>query len=268
MHRKAIAASLTSGQGSEAVKSFRPSSRAAPLFQSTARFHYNRNSPLKFWISTFVCLSSAISLFAKPDPDLFDGRVTTRSYDSESGSTAGSPDPGGGSEGGEQRDIESVGGPGSGEAVVSTSSKDGSTSEGGRESSDSTATPLSDSTVTTKGGGSSETTSKDEASFVGGGSGSRPTAEPSGAQSGGSGFGSQVPRNFEDFGFGGGGAQETVDVNRSKESTTSASLSSDNRTIPREGNDFTSAAGQEASGGTRGNLSLDGDYGTNLPSGL
>ena len=55
-------------------------------------------------------LCSAISLFAKPDPDLFDGRFTMRSYDSESGSTAGSPDPGGGVEGGEQRGIESVGG--------------------------------------------------------------------------------------------------------------------------------------------------------------
>jgi hypothetical protein len=259
MHRKVIAALLTSGQCSEAINSLRPKDIAASLLQSRARFPCNRKSPLKFWISTFVCLSSAVCLFAKPDPDLFDGRVTTRSYDSKSGSTAGSPDPGG-SEGGEQRDIESVGGPRSSEAVGSTRSKDGSTSEGCRESSGNTATPPSDSTVTT---------SKDEASFIGGGSGSRPTTELSGAQSGGSGFGSQVPRNFEDFGFGGGGAQETVDVNRSKESTTSVSLSSDNRTIPREGNNFTSAAGQEASGGTRaGNLSLDGDYGTNLPSGL
>ena len=259
MHRKAIAASLTSGQCSEAINSLRHKDSAALLLLSKARFPCNRKSPLKFLISTFVCLFSAVSLFAKPDPDLFDGRVTTRSYDSESGSTAGSSDSGG-SEGGEQRDIESVGGPLSSEAVGSIISKDGSISEGGRESSGSTLTPPSDSTVTT---------SKDGASFVGGGSGSRPTTELSGAQSGGSGFGSQVSRNFEDFGFGGGGAQETVDVNRSKESTTSVSLLSDNRTIPREGNNFTSAAGQEASGGTRaGNLSLDGDYGTNLPSGL
>ena len=260
MHRKAIAASLTSRQSSEAISSFRLTDSAATLSQSTSRFPYNRKSPSKFWFSTFVCLFSVITLFAAPDPDLFDGRVTTHSYDSESGSTAGSPDSGGGSEGGEQRDIESVGDPGSGEAVGSTSSKDGASSEGVRESSGSTATPPSDSTVTT---------SKDEASFVGGGSSSRPTTEPSGAQSGGSGFDNQEPRNFEDFGFGGAGAQETVEVNRSKESTIPASLSSDSSTIPPEVNDFATEAAQEATGGSQGgNGSLGGDYGTNLPSGL
>ena len=188
-----------------------------------------------------MCLFSAVSLFAKPDPDLFDGRVTTRSYDSESGSTAGSPNPGGGREGGEHRDIESVGGPGSGEAVGSTSSKDSSTSEGGRESSGSAATQASDSTAS----------SEDEASSAGGGPGGQET------------------RNFEDFGFGGVGAQETVEVNRSKEGTTSASLLSNKSTLPPDGNDYTSAAGQEASGGSQGgNGSLGGDHGTNLPSGL
>ena len=176
MHRKAIAASLTSGQSSGAVNSFRPSGRAAPLFQSTACFPNNRKSPLKFWVSTFVCLSPAISLFAKPDPDLFDGRVTSRSYDLESGSTAGSPDPGGGREGGEQRDIESVGGPGSGEVVGSTSSKDSSTSEGGRESSGSAATQASDSTAS----------SGDEAGSAGGGSDGRLRAKTSDTQSGNS----------------------------------------------------------------------------------
>ena len=259
MHRKVIAASLTSGQSSGAVNSFRPSGWAAPLLQSKARFPYNRKSLLKFWISTFVCLSSAISLFAKPDPEIFDGSVTTRSYDSESGSTSGLPDPGGGIEGGEQRDIESVGGLGSGEAVGSTSSKDSSTSEGGRESSGSAATQASDSTAS----------SEDEAGSAGGGSGGRLRAKTSDTQSGNSGSGGQETRNFEEFGFGGVGAQETIEVNRSKESTSSASLLSDKRTLPPEGNDYTSAAGQEASGGSRaGNVSLDGDYGTNLPSGL
>ena len=241
MHRKAIAASLTSGQSSGAVNSFSPSGQAAPLFQSTACFPNDRKSALKFWISTIVCLCSAISLFAKPDPDLFDGRVTARSYDSESGSTAGSPNPGGGREGGEQRDIESVGGPGSGETVGSTSSKDSSTIEGGRESSGSAATQASDSTAS----------SEHEASSAGGGSGG------------------QEIRNFEDFGFGGVGAQETIEVNRSKESTSSANLLSDIRTLAPGGNDYTSAAGQEASGGSQGgNGSLGGDHGTNLPSGL
>ena len=259
MHRKAIAASLTSGQSSGAVNSFRPSGRTVPLFQSTARFPNNRKSPLKFWISTCVCLSSAISLFAKPDPDIFDGRVTTRSYDSESGSTAGSPDPSGGREGGEQRDIESVGGPGSGETVGSTSSKDSSTSEGGRESSGSAATQTSDSTAS----------SEDEAGSAGGGSDGRLRAKTSDTQSGNSGFGGQETRNFEDFGFGGVGAQETIEVNRSKESTSSASLLSDKRTLPPGGKDYTSAAGQEASSGSQGgNGSLRGDHGTNLPSGL
>jgi len=259
MHRKVIAALLTSGQCSGAVNSLRPKDSAALLLQSKARFPYNRKSPLKFWISTFVCLSSAISLFAKPDPDLFDGRDTTRSYDLESGSTAGSPDPGGGREGGEQRDIESVGGQGSGEAVGSTSSKDSSTSESGRGSSGSAATQASDSTAS----------SEDEAGSAGGGSGGRPRAKTSDTQLGNSGFGGQEKRNFEDFGFGSVGAQETIEVNRSKESTTSASLLSDKRTLPPEGNDYTSAVGQEASGSSRaGNVSLDGDYGTNLPSGL
>ena len=241
MHRKAIAASLTSGQSSGAVNSFSPSGQAAPLFQSTACFPNDRKSALKFWISTIVCLCSAISLFAKPDPDLFDGRVTARSYDSESGSAAGSPNPGVGREGGEQRDIESVGGPGSGETVGSTSSKDSSTIEGGRESSGSAATQASDSTAS----------SEHEASSAGGGSGG------------------QEIRNFEDFGFGGVGAQETIEVNRSKESTSSASLLSDKRTLAPGVNDYTSAAGQEASGGSQGgNGSLGGDHGTNLPSGL
>ena len=241
MHRKAIAASLTSGQSSGAVNSFSPSGQAAPLFQSTVCFPNNRKSPLKFRISTILCLCSAISLFAKPDPDLFDGRVTARSYDSESGSTAGSPNPGGGREGGEQRDIESFGGPGSGETVGSTSSKDSSTIEGGRESSGSAATQASDSTAS----------SEHEASSAGGGSDG------------------QEIRNFEDFGFGGVGAQETIEVNRSKESTSSANLLSDIRTLAPGGNDYTSAAGQEASGGSLGgNGSLGGDHGTNLPSGL
>ena len=259
MHRKVIAALLTSGQRSEAVNSLRPKDSAALLLQSKARLPNNRKSPLKFWISTFVCLSSAISLFAKPDPDIFDGRVTTRSYDSESGSTAGSPDPSGGREGGEQRDIESVGGPGSGETVGSTSSKDSSTSEGGRESSGSAATQASDSTAS----------SEDEAGSAGGGSDGRLRAKTSDTQSGNSGFGGQETRNFEDFGFGGVGAQETIEVNRSKESTSSASLLSDKRTLAPGGNDYTSAAGQEASGGSQGgNSSLGGDHGTNLPSGL
>ena len=241
MHRKAIAASLTSGQSSGAVNSFSPSGQAAPLFQSTACFPNDRKSALKFWISTIVCLCSAISLFAKPDPDLFDGRVTARSYDSESGSTAGSPNPGGGREGGGHRDIESVGDLGSGETVGSASSKDSSTIEGGRESSGSAATQASDSTAS----------SEHEASSAGGGSDG------------------QEIRNFEDFGFGGVGAQETIEVNRSKESTSSASLLSDKRTLAPGGNDYTSAAGQEASGGSQGgNGSLGGDHGTNLPSGL
>lgn len=259
MHRKVIAALLTSGQCSEAVNSLRPKDSAALLLQSKARLPNNRKSPLKFWISTFVCLSSAISLFAKPDPDLFDGRVTTRSYDSESGSTAGSPDPGGGREGGEQRDIESLGGPGSGEAVGSTSSKDSSTSEGVRESSGSAATQASDSTAS----------SEDETGSAGGGSDERLRAKTSDTQSGNSGFGGQETRNFEDFGFGGVGAQETIEVNRSKESASSASLLSDKTTLAPGVNDYTSAAGQEASGGSQGgNGSLGGDHGTNLPSGL
>ena len=258
MHRKVIAALLTYGQNGEAIDPLRPKDSAALLLLSRARSPHNRKSTLKFWTSTFVCLFSPVFLFAKPDPDLFDGRLTTRSYDSESGSTAGSPDPGG-VEGGEQRDIESLGDPDKGEAAGSTSSKDSSTTEGVRESSGSVATQAPDST----------SSSKDEAGSAETDSGGRPRSKPLLTQSGSSGFGSQGSRNFEDFGFGGAGAQETVEVNRSKESTTSASLSSDKRTIPPEGNDYTSAAGREASGGSRaGNVSLDGDYGTNLPSGL
>ena len=259
MHQKVIATSLTSDQYSEAINSFRLTDSSALLLQGKARLPYNRKSPLKFWISTFVCLFSALSLFAKPDPDLFDGRLTTRSFDSESGSTAGLYDPSGGAEGDEQRDIESVGGPGSGEAAGITSSKSSSISEGGREIRGSTAKQASDSTAS----------SKDEAGSAGGGSGGKLRTKTSDAQSGNSGFGGQQTRNFEDFGFGGVGAQETIEVNRSKESTASSSLLSDKRTLPQEGNDYTSASGLEASDGSRaGNASLDGDYGTNLPSGL
>ena len=117
MHRKAIAALLTSGQSSGAVNSFRPSGRAVQLFQNTARFPNNRKSLLKFWISTFVCLCSAISLFAKPDPDLFDGRLTTRSYDLEYGSTAGSPDPGSGVEEGDRIIVSPIRNPVAGMAL-------------------------------------------------------------------------------------------------------------------------------------------------------
>ena len=259
MQRKAIAALLTSSQSSGAINSFRPSARAAQLFQKTARFPDNRKSLLKFWISTFVYLCSAISLFAKPDPDLFDGRLTTRSYDSESGSTAGSPDPGSGIEGGEQRDIESVGDPDEDEAAASTSSKDSFTTQGVRESSGSAAKQAS----------GSRASSKDESSSAGGGYDGRLRAKTSYTQSGNSGFGGQETRNFEDFGFGGVGAQETIKVNRSKESTSSASLLSEKRTLAPGVNDYTSAAGQKASGGSQGgNGSLGGDHGTNLPSGL
>ena len=260
MHRKVIAALLTSGQCSEAVNPLRPKDSAVLLLQSKARFPYNRKSPLKFWIFTFACLSSAISLFAKPDPDLFDGRLTTRSYDSESGSTVGSPDTSSGVEGGEQRDTESVGGPDGGEVAGSTSPKDSSTTKGDGGSSGSAATQASDSTASS---------SEDEAGSAGGGSGGRPGAKTSDTKSSNSGFGGQETRNFEDFVIGSVGLQETVEVNRSKESTTSASLLSDKRILPPERNDYTSAAGQKTSGGSRaGNVSLDGDYGTSLPSGL
>ena len=259
MHRKVIAALLTYGQNGEAVNSLRSRDSEALLLEFRARFPYYRKSTLKFWISTFACLLSAVFLFARPDPDLFDGRLTSRSYDAESGSTAGSPDSGGGVEGSEQQDIESVGYLGDDEATGSTSSKDSSNTEGLRESSGSAATQASGSTFS----------SKDEAGSAGTDSGKRPRSKLLVTESDSSGYGSQGSRNFEDFVFGGGGTQETVEVNRSKESTTSASLSSDKRTIPREGNDYTSAEGQEVKGNSRaGNDNLDGDYGTNLPSGL
>ena len=258
MHRKVIATLLTYGHNGVAVYPLRPKDSAALQLQRMVRFPYNRKSISKFWISTFVCLFFAVFLFAKPDPDLFDGRLTTRNYDLESGSPADLPDPGG-VEGGEQRDIESVGDRDKGDAAGSTSSEDSSTTEGVRESSGSAATQALDST----------SSSKDEAGSVGTDSGDRPRSKPFVSQSSSSSVGSQRSRNFEDFGFGGAGAQKTVEVNRSKESTTTASLSSYKRTIPPEENDYTSAAGQEATGGSRaGNVSLEGDYGTILPSGL
>ena len=285
MHRKVIAALLTSCQSSGAINSFRLTDSEAKLSQTTLHFRYNRKSPLKFWFSLFLCLSSVISLFAAPDPDLFDGRITAPSSDSESNLTAGSPESGGGefgdsgsedgsagvdgTEGVEERDLEIVGGPGGGKAVENSSSKFSSSSGVGSARSGSAETLSSDLNDTKGGGGFSEATRKAEASSAGGGSGGSSSTEASGEPSGGSGFASQEPRNFEDFGFGGAGSQETVEVNRSKESTTPASSSSGNNTTPSEVNDFTTAAGQEATGGSQtGNGSLDGDYGTNLPSGL
>jgi hypothetical protein len=272
MYRKAIAALLTTRQSSEAVNSFQLKDSAATLLQTTSRFRYNRKSPLKFWFSPLICLFPVITLFAAPDPDLFDGRVTTRSSDSEP--TAGSSESSGnefgdngsedgsagvgGIEGVGQRDLKSVGETGGGETVESFSSKDASSSGG-------TERAVLDSKTTTVRGAYSEATSKVEASSAGTSSGGTPTTEPAGI----SGFGNQEPRNFEDFGFGGAGSQEAVEVNRSKESTTPARLSSGSSTITQKVNDFTAAAGQEATGGSQaGNGSLGGDYGTNLPSGL
>lgn len=226
-----------------------------------------------------MCFSSVITLFAAPDPDLFDGRITARSSNSES--TAGSSESSGeeigdngsedgsagveGTDPGEQQNLESAGGPGDGKALENSSSKVSSSSGGGSGSSGSTETPPSDLTDTKGGGGFNEATSKVETSSAGTGSAGTSTTEPSGI----SGFDNQEPRNFEDFGFGGAGTQEIVEVNRSKESTAPASLSSGNSTIPQKVNDFTTAAGQEAAGGSQaGNGSLGGDYGTNLPSGL
>ena len=279
MHRKVVAALLTTRQGNEATNSFRTRDSAATLSQTTPCFRYNRKSPLKFWFAPLMCLSSAITLFAAPDPDLFDGRITTCSSNSESTSGSsgsrgeefggnGSEDGSAGVEGtdlGEQQNLESAGGPGDGKAVENSSSKVSSSSGGGNGSSGSTETPPTDLTNTKGGGDFSEATSKVEASSAGTGSGGTPTIEPSGS----SGFGNQEPRNFDDFGFGGAGTQETVEVNRSKESTTPARLSFGNSTIPPKVNDFTTAVGQEATGDSQaGNGSLGGDYGTNLPSGL
>jgi hypothetical protein len=277
MYRKALAALLTTRQSNEAVNSFRPTGSAATLSQATSCFRYNRKPPLEFWFSPLIFLSSVVTVFAAPDPDLFDGRISARSSNSES--TAGSSESIGnefrdnGNEGGSagvggiegvgQRDLESVGNTGGGETVESFSSKDASSSGG-------TERAVSDSRkTTTVRGAHSEPTSKVEASSVGIGSSGTPTTEASGEPSGGSGFASQEPRNFEDFGFGGAGSQETVEVNRSKESTSPSSLSSAKSTMPTEANDSTTAAGQEASGGSQtGTGSLGGDYGTNLPSGL
>jgi hypothetical protein len=279
MHRKVVAALLTTRQSNEAINSFRTTDSVAMLSQTTSCFRYNRKSPLKFWFSPLMCLSSAITLFAAPDPDLFDGRITTRSSNSESTSGSsgssgeefgdnGSEDGSAGVEGtdlGEQQNLESAGGPSDGKAVENSSSKVSSSSGGGSGSSGSTETPPSDLTNTKGGGDFSEATSKVEASYAGTGSGGTLTIEPTG----GSGFGNQEPRNFEDFGFGGAGTQEAVEVNRSKESTTPGRLSLGKSTIPPKVNDFTTAAGQEATGDSQaGNGSLGSDYGTNLPSGL
>ena len=273
MYRKVVAALLTTRQSSEAVNSFQLKDSAATLLQTTSRFCYNRKSPLKFWFSPLICLFSAITLFAAPDPDLFDGRIITRSSDSES--TAGSSESGGGefgdngsedgsagiggSEGVEQRDLEGVGGPGGGETVENFRSKDASSSGGNERA-------VSDSRETTTGGGAySEAAIKVEASSAGAVSGGTPTIEPSG----GSGFGNQEPRNFEDFGFGGADMPETIEVNRSKESTTPTGLLSGESTTPPKFNDFTTAAGQGTDGDSQAtNGSLGGDYGTKLPSGL
>ena len=277
MYRKVVAALLTTCQSSEAVNSFQLKDSAATLLQTTSRFCYNRKSPLKFWFSPLICLFSAITLFAAPDPDLFDGRVTTLSSESEL--TAGSSesignefrDNGnedgsagvGGIEGVGQRDLESVGNTGGGETVESFSSKDASSSGG-------TERAVSDSRkTTTVRGAHSEPTSKVEASSVGIGSSGTPTTEASGEPSGGSGFASQEPRNFEDFGFGGADMPETIEVNRSKESTTPTGLLSGESATPPKFNDFTTAEGQGTDGDSQAtNGSLGGDYGTKLPSGL
>ena len=279
MHRKAIAASSTSRQSRGTGNPLRASGLAASLFQNTSHVRYNRQSSLKFCFFPFVCLFSVTTLFAALDPDIFDGRITEPSSVLASGSTAGSPESSGGkfegsgnqdgsvgvvgTEGDEQGDLESVGGAGGGESVESYSSKDASSRA-------STERAASDSRESTAGGGAyGKATSNDEASLVGSGSGGSSSTEASGELSGDSSFASQDARNFEDFGFGGAGSQETVEVNRSKESASPSSLSSAKSTMPTEANDSTTAASQETSGSSQtGTGSLGGDYGTNLPSGL
>ena len=273
MHRKVIVVSSTSNWSSGTGNPFRPSVSVASLFQSTSRVCYNRKSLLKFCFFPFVCLFFVTTLFAAPDPDIFDGRIITRISDSES--TAGSSESGegefgdngsedssvgvGGGEGVEQRDLDGVGGPGGGETVENFRSKDASSSGGDERA-------VSGSRETTAGGGAySEAASKVEASSAGAVSGGTPTTEPSG----GSGFGNQEPRNFEDFGFGGADMPDTIEVNRSKESTTPTGLLSGESITPPKFNDFTTAAGQGTDGDSQAtNGSLGGDYGTKLPSGL
>jgi hypothetical protein len=279
MHRKAIAASSTSRQSRGTGNPFRASGLAASLFQNTSHVRYNRQSSLKFCFFPFVCLFSVTTLFAALDPDIFDGRITEPSSVLASGSTAGSPESSGGkfegsgnqdgsvgvvgTEGDEQGDLESVGGAGGGESVESYSSKDASSRA-------STERAASDSRESTAGGGAyGKATSKDEASLVGSGSGGSSSTEASGEPSGDSSFASQDARNFEDFGFGGAGMPETIEVNRSKESTTPTGLLSGESTTPPKLNDLTTAAGQGTDGDSQAtNGSLGGDYGTKLPSGL
>ncbi len=221
-----------------------------------------------------ICVLSALPLAAGPDPDLFDGRRSPL-HSKEEQSATGLPESGrvgersgrdGSGDQSEPRELESVGGSGGGDTVQSNSSKTGDRGNGGRPS----GTPPDSSTETpaSGGGSSASTTSGQGGTASGGGAGDRPTTGSPNSQTGGS--GSQEPRSFEDFGFGGAGSAKKIEINRSKDSGQSsqtsgrASNGSDGPT-----SSSSTCAGQEATSGSQPTPdSASGDYGTNLPSGL
>ena len=232
MHREAIVTLSTSRKSSGKGNPFRQLGITACLFRSTSYDRYNRQSILKFCISYLVCIFSVTILSAALDPNIFDGRITEHSPNSTAGSLelrgAEFEDSGskGGStgiditEGDEKRDLESLGDSGGGELLESYSSKVSTTSSSPGSISGSTERATSDSRESNMGGGTyGEVTSKDKPNSLGGVSGGNSSTEASGEPSGDSSFVSQEPRNFEDFSFGGAGLHETVEINRSKEST-------------------------------------------------
>lgn len=119
-------------------------------------------------------------------------------------------------------------------------------------------------------GGGGETTT--EAAGGGGETGETGGGGGSGSETGGSGSGDgsggQEPRSFESFGFGVGGTEHKVEVNRSKDIGQSAP-NMGRSTMPSSGLSEPSGAGNKAAGGSQATTgSTAGDYGTNLPSGL
>ncbi|MGJ8639683.1 MAG: hypothetical protein ACSHYA_09845 [Opitutaceae bacterium] len=201
------------------------------------------------------------SAIGAPDPDIFDGRVAPPDADaasesSEESSAAGETPEVHGSgaasdSGSSERDLSEFGIVGGGETVGEQApTGSGSGSESAEES-------VEEAEVATGGGGSGEGGSADE-SPGGAGSGS---GEPS------------EPRSFEDFGFGGVGSEETVEVNRSKSSglpsRPESPITQSSGTTESEASESTAEAAQQQSGTSQSLPTTGtGDYGSSLPPGL
>lgn len=234
-------------------------------------------SPIQSSIATLIACTALLMavaiLSAAPDPDLFDGRVALPPSPSSTGQSPSSAEAVNEVEANtqsaakddastESRDMNQVDGVSQGEPVRAESSK--------AEGQPSSSSERDFSGAGQVGGGESvENVGSQSESAVGGGGSTDSSGEASEAatQTGGSGGGSaSSTRSFEEFGFGSSSATDSaVEVYRSKDlNVASSSTSSSSVTPPSTEKPGGGGAGSSEPAVATG----DGDYGSNLPSGL